>query len=120
MAILFLASGKEDADTIMEPYHRAVHTVLFAITVSVFLQACIYIPVTKEVYDEDCKIVSKHMELTPVQIASISHCNQNECVAILTAATATAAASAVISGSIVVVGNVVYWFEKQGQCIRKS
>lgn len=104
----------------MVPYHRIAYMALLAIAASAFLQACIFIPVTKEVYDEDCKIVSKYMELTPVQIASISHCNQNECVAILAAATATAAASAVISGSIVVVGNVVYWFEKQGQCIRKS
>lgn len=119
MAILFLESDRNDTDTFM-PHFRIFYATLFAIAASAFLQACIYIPVTKEVYDEDCRIASKHMELTPVQIASISHCNQNECVAILAAATATAAASAVISGSIVVVGNVVYWFEKQGKCIRKS
>lgn len=86
---------------------------------SALLQACIYVPITKEVYDADCRIVSKQMELQPVQIAAINHCSHNDCVAILAAATATAAASAVVSGSIVVVGNVVYWFEKQGQCNRK-
>ena len=27
------------------------------------------------------------------------------------------AASAVVSGSIALVGNVIYWFEKQGRCL---
>lgn len=95
---------------------RSSRSVIFAITASALLQACIYVPVTKETYDADCRIASKHMELEPVQIAAINHCRHDECVAILAAASATAAASAVISGSIVVAGNVVYWFEKQGQC----
>jgi hypothetical protein len=29
-----------------------------------------------------------------------------------------AVASAVVSGSIAVVGNVVYWLERQGQCVK--
>lgn len=95
------------------------HSAIFAIVVSALLQACVYVPITKEVYDADCRITSKHMELEPVQIAAINHCNHSECVTILAAATATAATSAVISGSIVVAGNVVYWLEKQGQCKRK-
>jgi hypothetical protein len=37
-------------------------------------------------------------------------------VALLVAAGVVAAASAVVSGSIAVVGNVVYWIEQQGQC----
>lgn len=91
---------------------------IFAMVAAALLQACVYVPVTKEVYDADCRIVSKQMELQPVQIAAINHCRHDECVAILAAATATAAASAVVSGSIVVVGNVAYWFEKQGRCNR--
>lgn len=98
---------------------RTSRSVAFAIITSSLLQACIYVPITKEVYDVDCRIAAKQMELQPVQIAAINHCNHSECVAILAAATATAAASAVISGSIVVAGNVVYWLEKQGQCKRK-
>ncbi len=84
--------------------------------ISLLLQSCVYLPRTTEVYDAECKISSKHMELEPVQIAAINHCNRESCVAILAAATATAAASAIVSGSIVVAGNVVYWFEKQGRC----
>ena len=92
---------------------------LFAVVVSTLLQACVYVPRTTEVYDSDCRITSRRMELQPVQIAAIHGCRHKDCAALLVAAAATAATSAVISGSIVVVGNVVYWFEKQGQCKRE-
>ena len=92
---------------------------LFTVVVSALLQACIYVPVTTEVYDADCRIKARQMDLQPVQIAAFQGCGGDGCVALLVAASATAAASAVISGSIVVVGNVVYWFEKQGRCKRE-
>lgn len=38
----------------------------------------------------------------------------------MVSAGATAAASAIVSGSIVIVGNVVYWFEKQGRRLRET
>ena len=84
------------------------------------LQACVYVPRTTAIYDSDCRVATKHMELQPVQIASLGGCRNEGCAALLVAAGATAAASAVISGSIVVVGNVVYWFEKQGTCLSRS
>jgi hypothetical protein len=37
---------------------------------------------------------------------------------LLVATGVVAATSAVVSGSIAVVGNVVYWFERQGQCFK--
>jgi hypothetical protein len=83
------------------------------------LSACIYVPRTTEVYDADCRIQSKQMTLEPVQIASLGQCVGSGCGALLVVAGATAAASAVVSGSIVVVGNVAYWFEKQGRCVRE-
>ena len=33
---------------------------------------------------------------------------------------AVAAASAVVSGSIVITGNAVYWFDKQGRCLAQA
>ena len=84
------------------------------------LQACVMVPRTTEVYDENCKVMSKQMDLEPVQIAAIRGCSNSGCTAALVAAGATAAASAIISGSIVIVGNVAYWFEKQGRCQRDS
>jgi hypothetical protein len=84
------------------------------------LQACVLVPVTTEVYDSDCGVSAKQMELAPVQIAGIHGCSNQGCIALLIAGGVTAAASAIISGTIVIVGNVVYWFEKQGRCNRVS
>jgi hypothetical protein len=87
---------------------------------AVLLQGCFFVPVTTEVYDPGCRIMSKQMELQPVQVAALGNCRGEQCAAILTFMGATAAASAVVSGSIVVTGNVVYWFEKQGHCDRRE
>ena len=92
----------------------------FVLTVSVVLQGCVFVPVTTEVYDPDCRIMSRKMTLQPVQVASLGSCRGNECAALLVFMGATAAASAVVSGSIVVVGQVAYWFEKQGHCNREN
>jgi hypothetical protein len=90
----------------------------FAFTIA--LQACVIVPTTTEAYDADCRVMTKTMELEPIQIASIRNCSNSGCAAVLVAAGATAAVSAVISGSIVVVGNAVYWLEKQGRCQRQG
>lgn len=80
------------------------------------LSGCVYLPVTVEVYDPDCRIVTRQMALQPVQLGAFHSCANEGCVMLLAAAGATAAASAVVSGSIVVAGNVAYWFEKKGRC----
>ncbi len=96
-------------------------SLLFLATVFLpVLQACIVVPRTIEVYDANCNVMTKQMDLEPVQIAAIRGCSNSGCTAVLVAAGATAAASAVISGSIVIVGNVVYWLEKQGRCLQGS
>ena len=82
------------------------------------MSGCVFVPVTREVYDPGCQITARHMALQSVQVASFGSCQGNDCAALLVFVGATAAASAVVSGSIVVAGNVVYWFEKQGLCLR--
>ena len=57
------------------------------------------------VYDQDCHIEARHMTMQPVQLGALG---------------AVAAASAVVSGSIVITGNAVYWFEKQGRCLAQA
>ncbi|WP_198349242.1 MULTISPECIES: hypothetical protein [Ramlibacter] len=89
-----------------------------ALAAALALQACVFVPRTAEVYDADCQIAARRMQLEAIQIASISGCNNEGCALLLAAAGATAAASAVVSGSIVVAGNAVYWLEKQGRCVR--
>ncbi len=80
-------------------------TLLAALAIAL-LSACVYVPRTTEVYDSGCRIQSKQMTLEPVQIAHLGQCVGSGCGALLVVAGATAAASAVVSGSIVVVGNL--------------
>jgi len=75
------------------------------------------VPQTTVVYDQNCKIHTKHMTLRTEQIGTIGHCIGEGCLAALAAIGIVAGASVIVSGSIVVVGNVVYWVEKRGQCL---
>ncbi|MEY4749125.1 MAG: hypothetical protein RIQ60_1339 [Pseudomonadota bacterium] len=78
-----------------------------------------FAPRTVNVYDPDCRISSRQMILQASELPVMGRCRGEECGAMLVIFGAVSAASAVVSGSIVVVGNVVYWFEKQNNC-RKS
>lgn len=82
------------------------------------LQSCIVVPRTVEMYDPECHVIARHMDLEAVQIAYIAGCSNEGCATLILAAAATVTATAIISGSIVVIGNTVYWFEKQGRCQR--
>jgi hypothetical protein len=80
------------------------------------LQGCMVLPKTEQVYDRDCQMAAKHMTLEAVQVAAIQGCANEGCVALVVAATAVTAASAIVSGTIVLAGNVAYWFERNAQC----
>lgn len=82
------------------------------------LAACVVVPRTVERYDPECQVIARHMDLEAVQIGYIAGCSNQGCATLIVAAAATVTASAIISGSIVVIGNTVYWFEKQGRCLR--
>lgn len=86
------------------------------IAACVLLAACVMVPKTTYRYDAECQVVARHMTLEPVQIAAFGGCSNSGCASLLAVAGVTAAASAVVSGSIAVIGNVVYWLERQGQC----
>ena len=91
---------------------------LLVAALAALLGGCVVVPRTLARYDPECHVVARVMTLQPVQLASIAGCRNSGCVALLAATGATAAASLVVSGSIAVVGNVVYWLEKQGNCAR--
>lgn len=82
------------------------------------LGGCVYLPETTTRYNPDCGIYERKAIMQPHQIGSLMGCQDEGCVVLLVAAGAVTAASAVISGSVVVIGNIVYWLEKQGQCLR--
>jgi predicted small integral membrane protein len=81
------------------------------------LSACVVVPVTIASYDPDCQVVTHHMELQAVQVGAISGCSNQGCAALVLAATGVTAVSAIISGSIVVIGNVGYWAERRAGCV---
>lgn len=79
------------------------------------LFGCAY-PKTIRVYDEECQIVTRKMELDVTDPNKSGKCTNNDCVAELVGSMALLAASTVVSGSIVIAGNVVYWLEKKANC----
>ena len=81
------------------------------------LSACIVVPKTITSYDTGCQIITKRVELQPVQVGAMERCGGKECGAVLAAYGVVAVASTVVSGSIAVVGNVVFWMEEQGRCV---
>ena len=91
---------------------------LAMLLLAALLQACVVVPRTTTVYDEDCRIHMRQMVLDVEQVGFFGGCANQGCVALLVGAGVVTAATAVVSGSIAVAGNIVYWFERQGQCNR--
>ena len=89
---------------------------LFAAAVS---SACVFLPETTTRYDPDCGVTQRHMTLKAYQIAAFGGCRNEGCAELLVLAGAVSATSLVISGSIAVVGDAVYWLERRGRCLMK-
>lgn len=79
---------------------------------------CVIVPVQTQAYDPDCQVVSRHIELQPVVLGQIRQCSGQGCEVLVLAALGVTAASAVVSGSIAVIGNVAYWAERRASCLR--
>ena len=94
--------------------HRALAALLLVSS------GCVYLPRTTTIYDENCRVEARHMEMQLAQVGAFGHCQGRGCAELLVAAGAVAAASAVVTGSIVITGNIVYWFEKQGRCLASA
>jgi hypothetical protein len=82
------------------------------------LQACVVVPHTREVYDPGCRTLTRQITLEAAYLGGFHACVGEGCVALLVTVGAVTAASVVVSGSIALIGNVVYWFEMQGRCQR--
>jgi len=88
--------------------------------ISFALAGCIYVPRTKVVDDPECESVRRSMVLEEKKISELQKCSDSGCVAVLVGAGIVSATSAVISGSIAVVGNAVYWVEREKTCRRNQ
>ena len=94
-----------------------MHKINYLVVSTIFLIAsCAYTPKTISVYDENCEIYVRHMELEAHQLEGIFSCIDEQCISYIVGLGLVTATSAIISGSIVLTGNVVYWFETQNNC----
>lgn len=87
---------------------------------ALLLSGCVYTPQLVTRYDEDCDIEFRQLALTIQQMQAINpgtSCSGKECLALLTAQILLVPASAIVSGSIVLVGNTVFWMQKEGRCL---
>lgn len=84
------------------------------------LAGCVFLPQTTIGYDPACGVVQRHMTLQPYQVGVFVGCQNEGCIELLVAAGVISAASFVVSGSIAVVGDVVYWLEAKHRCFGKG
>lgn len=95
---------------------------LSLILLSSTLCACIVVPKKVSSYDTKCMMTTQKFELTLEQAQTFDDidCITRSCKAELMGAIATSTlattTSAIVSGSIAVVGNTLYWLESQGKC----
>lgn len=95
---------------------------LLLMLISASLGACVVAPKKVASYDQNCMVSTQKIVLTTEQLQEFNNvnCMTNSCRAEFIEAAATSVlvttTSAVISGSIALVGNTLYWLESQGKC----
>lgn len=89
---------------------------LVLLLMTTLVSSCVVTPKLETRYDERCQAAHRQMTLEVTEIASISSCHDEACLAAIAVAGVVAAGSTVISGSIVVISNVVYWAERKARC----
>ncbi len=89
------------------------------LVICLFISGCAVVPEKIRVYDKDCDISYKQYSLKIEEHNYIiDSCDSNEkCIVEILFIPVT---SFVISGSVVIVGNVVNWLEKEGACLLKN
>ncbi len=84
------------------------------------LAGCVVVPVTRDVYDPDCRLMRREVTLEAAVLGQFHSCSGQECSALLATLGVVSAATLVVSGSLAVVGNVVYWLEHEANCRRRN
>ena len=92
------------------------------IHMSISLGACVVAPKKVASYDGNCMVSTQKIVLTTEQLQEFNsvNCITNSCRAEFAEAAVTSVfvttTSAIVSGSIALVGNTLYWLESQGKC----
>ena len=92
--------------------------VVGAPVVAFALAGCVVVPQTQQVYDPACGVATKQITLEVAVLPGFHSCSGDGCVALMVTAGVVTVASAVISGSVAVIGNVLYWAERRAGCPR--
>jgi len=79
---------------------------------------CVVVPVTRDIYDPDCRLMRREVTLEAAVVGQFHSCGGQECTMLLATLGVVGAATLVVSGSMAVVGNVVYWLEHEANCRR--
>jgi hypothetical protein len=79
------------------------------------LAACVS-PKVVHYYDDNCQIMARKVELSVSKTQAIVECANHECIAEVLTGAFVFTTSAVVSGSIAVAGNTVYWLERTAKC----
>jgi hypothetical protein len=87
----------------------------------VFLLAGCFVPkkVPHTADEQRCELKTQQLKLVMSEKAyfpSGARCSGDECLVVLAVMAAIPVGSALVSGSIVVVGNTAHWLEYQGRC----
>lgn len=101
------------------PVARAARVALLALAAGA-LAACVVVPVTRDVYDPDCRLMRREVTLEAAVLGQFHSCSGQECTALLATLGVVSAATLVVSGSLAVVGNAVYWLEHEANCRRRN
>ena len=84
-----------------------------AIAASLVVAGCVSTAREVEYYDAECEIQSRKMVLDVQRLGNLNCTQSRECLA---TTLVIGAGSTLIAGSIVIVGNTVYWLERVGKC----
>lgn len=88
---------------------------------STLLISCVFVPQVVTHYDAACQIEARQMVLAaePLALIPLNGCSDEVCLSLLAGQVLLVPVSAVVSGSIVLVGNTVFWLQKQGDCVEE-
>lgn len=87
-----------------------------SLAISTTLSGCIVVARSADVYDPKCRTYVKQVVLETEVIGAIGSCRNDSCAVLLASMGIISAASAVVAGSVAIVGNIAYWAERGGQC----
>ena len=80
------------------------------------LSSCIVLPRQEMVFNQDCGYLVKKMTLTSEYIDIVDSCHSEDCIALLIIGGVIGTTSLLISGSITIIANVIYWMERKAEC----